>query len=93
MGRRINEVRSITDSETLPAFLVSQVRFTKANISIEMDDGSAAGNLIGRLAVTGERVPTGQASSDTPIYGVWSGTYERMDAGRQIYTRVTCYGS
>lgn len=89
----LQEVRSPTDSEVLPAFLVSQIRFTKAQIAIELDDGSAQGNLVGKLIATGERVPTGQVDSENPIYGIWSGTYERFDSGRQAYSSVTCYAS
>lgn len=89
----LQEVRSPTDSETLPSFLVSQVRFTKAQIAIELDDGSVQGNLIGKLIATGERVPTGQVDSENPIFGIWSGTYERFDNGRQAYSPVTCYAS
>lgn len=87
----LNEVRSTTDSETLPAFLVSQYRFSKSQIIVEMDDASANGNIIAKLLASGERVPTGQVDSDNPIYGIWSGTYERFDAGRTLYTRATCY--
>lgn len=87
----VNEVRSATDSETLPAFLVSQFTWSKSGLLVEMDDGSAAGNMIVTLDGRGQRVPTNQPVADPAIYGVWTGTYQRFDAGRQLKAEVDCY--
>jgi len=85
------ESRATVDSEALPAFLVSQFAFGKQSLLAELDDGSAAGNMIVRLAADGMRVPTSQPSADPAIFGMWSGTYTRFDAGRQLNEKVECY--
>lgn len=89
----VNEVRSSTDSETLPSFLVSQYGFDKQAIDIELDDASPAGNIIATLFARGVRVPTNQTAGDPAVYGIWAGTYERLDAGRQLKSDVTCYAT
>lgn len=42
-------------------------------------------------AARGVRVPTNQAAGDPTIYGIWAGTYQRFDAGRQLKPDVNCY--
>lgn len=87
----LQETRSTTDSEVLPSFLVSQFTFNKKRLDIEVDDSSPVGNVLARLTARGVRVPTNQAAGDPAIYGIWAGTYERFDAGRQLKSDVTCY--
>lgn len=87
----LQEVRSATDSETLPSFLVSQYSLGKSALVVELDDGSADGNVLARLSASGQRVPGNQPVADPAIYGIWSGTYERFDAGRELNEAVTCY--
>jgi hypothetical protein len=87
----IIETRSSNDTEALPSFLVSQFTFDKQGVEIDVDDGSPSGNTIATLTARGVRVPTNQAASDPAIYGIWAGTYQRFDAGRQLKSDVTCY--
>ena len=86
----MTETRAPDDSETLPAFLVSQYAIKKTAALVELDDGSADANMVARLKATGVRVPTNQPAADPAIYGMWSGTYRRLDAGRELNEAVTC---
>jgi len=85
------EVRSPTDSEALPSFLVAEFEYEKPRIVLAVDDGGPNGNLVARLKVRGVRVPTNQPAADPAIYGVWTGTYQRFDAGRELKAHVDCY--
>ncbi len=88
----LNEVRGPTDTETLPAFLVSQTRIKKPQLALDLDDASPAGTLIAIVEGRATRVPTNQPAADPAIYGIWSGSYQRLDAGRELKADVTCYG-
>lgn len=79
----LTESRSSSDSETLPAYLVSQYKFQPLELLVELDDGTADGNLSATL----QGVYAGRKSGERARY---LGAYKRYDAGRQLSSIVTC---
>lgn len=86
----LQEVRSPTDTETLPSFLVSQFSYDASRLYAEVDDGSPDGRRIARLSARGERLLANSADN-AGLVGSWTGTYERFDDGRQLRNDVDCY--
>jgi type IV pilus biogenesis protein CpaD/CtpE len=89
----LQEARTANDVESLPSFLVSQFYQSPSSLRVEMDDGSAEGNQMLLLHTIGERLPAKNSSEARPLYAIWSGSYERLDAGRQLKVDVTCFGA
>lgn len=79
----LEEVRSATDSQTLPSILVSQYKFQPLELLVEMDDFSTDGNQIASL----QALYIGKKAGEKARY---LGAYKRMDAGRELNAVVTC---